>query len=191
VNSQENKTAAYGIFPVEARLDEVVTSLNSAGFGSVDICVFLSPAHPIADSVRYLKAASVDLSDEAGFEHTVSWLATFGGVVIPGVGLFVGSREYLHALTRCDWWPEGSQGEALANLGIPAEAAARYEARVRQDASLVFVSCDGSAQSEWAREILRRLRAEEVRLLGEFDVDGRASSGTHLATRPVLTRPGN
>jgi hypothetical protein len=53
----------------------------------------------------------------------------------------------------------------LASLGIPA----RYAARVRRDASLVFVSCDGSAQSEWAREILRRLRAEEVRLLGELD----------------------
>jgi len=60
----------------------------------------------------------------------------------------------------------------LASLGIPA----RYAARVRRDASLVFVSCDGSAQSEWAREILRRSRAEEVSLLGELDEVGAALS---------------
>ena len=169
MSSQENKTAVYAIFPVSARLDEVVLSLNSAGFESVDICVFLSPGHPIADGVRCMKAASVNFSGESGFEHTISWLSTFGGVVIPGIGLFVGSREYLRALTRCDFWPDRDGGEALENLGIPAKAAARYEARVKRNASLVFVSCDHSAQSQWAREILRLLRAEEVRLLGEFD----------------------
>lgn len=181
MSSQENRTAAYGIFPAEARLDEVVTSLNSAGFESVDICVFLSPAHPIADRVRNMKLASADLSEEGGFERTVSWLSRFGGVVIPGIGFFIGSGEYLYALTRCDHWPEDGEGEALANLGIPAEAAARYQSRVRQDASLVFVSCDGSAQSEWAGEILRLLRADEVRLLRQFHVEKRgATTGARL-----------
>lgn len=169
MRSQENKTAAYGIFPMEARLDEVVTSLNSAGFQSEDICMFLSPAHPIADGVRNLNAISSDPSPE-GLERTVSWLSTFGGVVIPGVGFFVGSREYLHAITKTDSRPEAIRGGGvLASLGIPEEAAVRYEERLRRDANLVFVSCDGSAKSEWAREILRRLRAEEVRSLGEFE----------------------
>jgi hypothetical protein len=170
VGSQENKTAAYGIFSMDARLDEVVTSLNAAGFESVNICVFLPPAHPIADVVRNMKSASADFSAEAGFERTVSWLSAFGGVVIPGVGFFVGSREYPHALAQSDCWLESvGNGALLASLGIPEEAAARYEARVRRDATLIFVSCDGSAQSEWAREILRRLHAEEVRSLGEFE----------------------
>jgi len=166
VGSAENKTAAYGLFRMKVRLDEVVTSLNSAGFESVDICVFLPPAHPIAEGVRNIKAAASEFEMEARPERMVSWLSTFGGVVIPDLCCFVGSREYLRALTHTNRMPHvaGNQG-ILASLGIPE----RYAARLRRDASLVFVSCDGSAQSEWAREILRRLRAEEVRLLGEVD----------------------
>ena len=169
VGSAENKTAAYGLFRMEVRLDEVMTSLNSAGFESEDICVFLPPAHPIVEGMRNMKAAASEFEMEAGPERMVSWLSTFGGVVVPDLVCFVGSREYLQALTHTNHLPDvtGNQG-MLASLGIPA----RYAARVRRDASLVFVSCDGSAQSEWAREILRRLRAEEVRLLGELDEVG-------------------
>ena len=166
MGSAENRTAAYGLFRMEVRLDEVVTSLNSAGFESEDICIFLPPAHPIVEGLRNLKVAASEFEMGAGPEHMVSWLATFGGVVIPDLGCFVGSREYLQALTRANHLRDmaGNRG-MLASLGIPE----RYAARVRRDASLIFVTCDGSAQSEWAREILRRLRAEEVRLLGELD----------------------
>lgn len=166
MGSTENKTAAYGLFRMEIRLDEVVKSLNSAGFETEDICVFLPPAHPIVEGVRNIRAAASEFEMEAGPEHMVSWLSTFGGVVIPDLGCFVGSREYLRALTQDNHLPDvaGNRG-MLASLGIPE----RYAARVRQGTSLVFVSCNGSAQSEWAREILRRLRAEEVRLLGELD----------------------
>jgi hypothetical protein len=180
VSSQENRAAAYAIFPVNTHLDEVVLSLNSAGFESIDICVFLSPGHPIADGVRSMQAKSAECSAHAGLENAVSWLSTFGGVVIPGIGFFVGSRDYLHALTRCDFWPDRNGGEALENLGIPAEAAARYEQSVKRNASMVFVNCDDSAQSEWAREILRLLRAEEVASLGNFEGLEKASGGTGL-----------
>ena len=184
MSTQENKTAAYGIFPMDIRLDEIVTSLNSAGFGCEDICLFLPPSHSIADGVRNMKAAASDFSAEAGLTRMISWLSTFGGVVIPGVGFFVGSREYLHALTKTE--PAvGGDGGLLTSLGIAHEAAARYEARVRHDASLVFVSCDGSAQSEWAREILRRLRAEEVRLLGELPG---SELGTEELGAPVVSQ---
>jgi hypothetical protein len=174
VGSAENRTAAYGLFRTEVRLDEVVTSLNSAGFESEDICVFLPPAHPIVEGVRNIKAAASAFEMEAGPEHLVSWLSRLGGVVISDLGCFVGSRKYLQALTRTSRLPNvaGNRG-MLASLGIPQ----RYAARVRRDTSLVFVSCDDSAQSEWAREIMRRLRAEEVRLLGEFDqAESRLSS---------------
>jgi hypothetical protein len=56
----------------------------------------------------------------------------------------------------------------LQNLGIPEEMATRYEARLRRDAMIVFVDCDGWARSEWACEILQRLQAEEVTLPGRF-----------------------
>lgn len=175
------RSAAYGIFSTRVRLEEVIASLNSAGFDNSSICVFLSPAHPIADDLRHLKTPSVNLSREADLESTVSWLSKFGGFVIPGVGLFVGSRSYLPALTQVDYRVDrpGNRG-MLLNLGIPEDMAARYEPRLRNDATLVFVNCDGWAQSEWAREILRRLQAEEVSLLTDFA--GAMQPGTQAAT---------
>lgn len=170
---------------METRHDQVASSLNAAGFESVDICLFLPPAHPIADGVRNMKAAAATVSEQMVSKRTVSWLSTFGGVVIPDVGFFVGSREYLHALTeracQMEWAGEGG---VLASLGIPVQAAVRYEARVRGDASLVFVGCDGSARAEWAREILRRLGAEEVRSLGELE---RSKGEAQAAKSRVVT----
>lgn len=183
LTASEIKTAAFGLFPSETRLEEVVTSLNSAGFESEHICVFLSPEHPIADGVRSMKATAANFSSEPDLAQTIVWLSTFGGVLIPGVGFFVGSAEYLRALARPDSHPQASiNGAVLTSLGIPKAAAARYEERLRRDASLVFVSCDDSARSEWAREILRRMRAEEVCLLEEFDrVERKHSRGeSHL-----------
>jgi hypothetical protein len=149
-----------------ARLDQIVSSLNAAGFETSSICVFLPPAHPVASEVRSIKTSSGELAWEGGYER-IAWPATLGGVVIPDVGFFVGARGYLHAVACGICRPGDERSGTLANLGIPADDAARYEARTREDACLIFVSCDGWAQSEWAREILRLLRAEEVRVIGE------------------------
>ena len=166
---QISRAAAYGIFPIAARLDQIVSSLNAAGFETSSICVFLPPSHPVADEVRSIRSSSGELMGDHGSERVLAWPATLGGVVIPEVGFFVGARGYLHAVA-CGICQTGDKHTgALAKLGIPVDAAERYEARTREDASLVFVSCDGWAQSEWAREILRLLRAEEVCVLGEND----------------------
>lgn len=169
MQSSMNKAAAYGIFPVDKGLEQIVSSLYAAGFETSSICVFLPPSHPVAQEVRSVKSFSAEPMRQHEGERVIAWLATLGGVVIPEVGFFVGARGYLHAVA-CGICQTGDKRTgALAKLGIPADAAERYEARTREDASLVFVSCDGWAQSEWAREILRLLRAEEVCILGEND----------------------
>jgi hypothetical protein len=152
---------------MEARLDQIVSSLNAAGFETSTICVFLPPSHPVAEEVRSVKSSSGELTQEHEYDRVVAWLATLGGVVIPDVGFFVGASGYLHAVACGICRPGDKSTGALANLGIPSDAAMRYETRTRENASLVFVSCDGWAQSQWAREILRLLRAEEVCVLGE------------------------
>jgi hypothetical protein len=169
VDLQIGRAAAYGIFPIGARLDQIVSSLNAAGFETSSICLFLPPSHPVAGEVRSIKSSSGELTGEHGYERVIAWLATLGGVVIPEVGFFVGARGYLQAVA-CGTCQTGDNSTgALAKLGIPADAAQRYETRTREDATLVFVSCDGWAQSEWAREILRLLRAEEVCVLNDED----------------------
>ena len=44
--------AAYGIYPPSAALNDIVDILNHAGFVNEDICMMLSPSHPIAGMVR-------------------------------------------------------------------------------------------------------------------------------------------
>jgi hypothetical protein len=171
VSTLMSKGAAYGIFPMDARLDQIVISLHAAGFETTSICVFLPPAHPVADEVRNVKTFSGELRENRESNRVIFWLATLGGVVIPEVGFFVGARGYLHAVACGICQTGDKRNGALTKLGIPADAAERYETRTREDASLVFVSCDGWAQSEWAREILRLLRAEEVCVLGEKEPD--------------------
>jgi len=170
---QENKTAAYGIFPREAHLDQVLQSLHLAGFQKENICIFLTPTHPIAEKLKLqsmMIGTSSDSSAEQRMTDVVAWLSQFGAVVIPGVGFFIGSREFLRALTQSDCLAIAEcDGGMLTGLGIPQPHAFRYESRVQEDATLVFISCDGYAQAQWAREILRRMRAEEVSLLGELD----------------------
>jgi hypothetical protein len=188
VDSQPSRSAAYGIFPLDARLDQIVSSLNAAGFETSTICVFLPPTHPVADEVRSVKSSSGELSEEHEYDRVVAWLATLGGVVIPDVGFFVGASGYLQAVACGICRPGDKSTGALANLGIPSDAALRYEARTREDASLVFVRCDGSAQSEWAREILRLLRAEEVCVLGEqleMDCDPPSADSNLIMLRPT------
>jgi hypothetical protein len=157
---------------MDAHLDQIVSSLNAAGFETSSICVFLPPSHPVADEVRSVKTSAGELTQEHEYDCVVAWLATLGRVVIPEVGFFVGASGYLHAVACGICRPGDKSTGALANLGIPSDAAMRYEARTREDASLVFVSCDGWPQSEWAREILRLLHAEEVCVLGDKEEMG-------------------
>jgi hypothetical protein len=171
LESQAGKRAAYGIFPVDAPLDQIVSSLHAAGFETSTICVFLPPSHPVANEVRNVKSSAEERVGDRDNQRVIAWLATLGGVVIPEVGFFVGARGYLHAVA-CGICETGDRHSGtLERLGIPADTAERYATRTREDATLVFVTCDGWAQSEWAREILRLLRAGEVCVLGENEAD--------------------
>jgi hypothetical protein len=170
LTAQQDKNAAYALFSSEAQVEDVLYSLNLAGFENDSIYVFLPPVHPIAEEIQNAKVGSLsDLSIDAGPAGVLGWLSRLGAVVIPGVGFFSGSREFLRALTTSDRRSPGEPEGLLSGLGIPEPDAARYEARIRSDANLIFVSCEGAARSQWAREILWRMRAEEVRLLGEPD----------------------
>src|SRR5258708_39871387 len=44
--------AAYGLYSQDVALTDIVRNLNQAGFDNEDICMMLSPAHPIASVVR-------------------------------------------------------------------------------------------------------------------------------------------
>ena len=71
-------------------------------------------------------------------------------------------------------------------LGISPTDVAQYESRMRDKSSVVFVSCDDLAQSEWARELLSTMGAEEVSLLRR---DGDSPKEQGEATTLLNPRP--
>jgi hypothetical protein len=156
-------TAAYGLFSTDVDLVQAVNALIAAGFPAPDICLVVTPAHPICEAVRGARIVDATLPATGGFLDTVGWLSRLGAVVIPGLGFFVGSRLFLKLLIEnADPSGEG----VLGGLGLPEGFIDRYRRRLREDSFLVFVSCREPARAVWAREVLAGLKAEEAHVLG-------------------------
>jgi hypothetical protein len=147
-------------------LREVVRTLNQAGFGNEDICMMLSPRHPIAAVVREASILNAEREASAVTAGLIGWLSEFGAVMIPTVGFFVRSQEFLHALLE----PKDSQAfcgntSTLVGLGFAEDDAERYEHQLREVGVLVYVSCPESAKTNWAMELLRQTGASEAAML--------------------------
>jgi hypothetical protein len=155
--------AAYGMYPDRVALREVLKTLNQAGFGNEDICMMLSPKHPIATVVREANVLSADREASAVSARLIGWLAEFGAVVIPTVGFFIRSHEFFQAIVvekesmaRCG----GSS--TLEGLGFPERDAERFDSQLRNVGVLVYVSCPETTKTQWALQLLRGTGAEEA-----------------------------
>jgi hypothetical protein len=160
--------AAYGMFSHDVALSEVVQILNAAGFGNEDICMMLSPTHPISAVVRDASLFNTEREASAATAGLIGWLSEFGAVVIPTVGFFVRSQAFFHALVAAKDSPAlcGHSG-TLVGLGLSATDAQRYENQLRDVGVLVYISCPVSARTNWAVELLRRTGAQEVASVAE------------------------
>jgi hypothetical protein len=154
-----NALAAYGIYPHRIALNDVLASLNHAGVDNENICMMLSPAHPIATVVRDANVMNAERETSSGL---IGWLAKFGAVVIPSVGFFIRSREFFRAIIsekesagRC------SNSGTLMGLGFSKHDADHVDHRMRDVGALVYVSCPESDKTKWALELLRDTGAEE------------------------------
>jgi hypothetical protein len=154
-----NPAAAYGMYSYDTELYQVVNMLKQAGFDKADICMMVSPVHPIATFVREANILSAERREDAVAEKFMGWLFEFGAVVIPTVGFFIRSQVFLRALMA------NGNSECLARLGFSERDAARFENQLREMEVLVYVACAESANAAWALEILRRTGAKEPGLL--------------------------
>lgn len=90
--------AAYGMYPRNVAMPEIVYTLNRAGFENQDICIVLSPAHPVATVVRDARIGDGERDQSAVSARMIGWFSEFGAVVIPTVGFFIRSRAFFRAL---------------------------------------------------------------------------------------------
>jgi hypothetical protein len=158
-----NGTAAYGMYPRNIALLEVVDALNCAGFDNEDICMVLSPAHPDATVVRDAKITDPGNEENATSARMIGWFSKFGAVVIPTVGFFIRSQAFFHALVAEQNFPAMSRGSrTLLGLGFGEDEAKRLGHQLCDVGAMVYVSCQESSKANSAIELLRRAGAREA-----------------------------
>ncbi|MGA8764323.1 MAG: hypothetical protein WB562_15760 [Candidatus Sulfotelmatobacter sp.] len=161
-----NTPAAYGMYPEDVALQQVVQTLNQSGFHKEDICMMVSPAHPIATTMREANILTADREASATTAGLMRWLLEFGAVMIPTVGFFVRSQGFLQALVREDAPARWGSSRTLVGLGFPERDAERFENQLREMGVLVYVVCPGDeAKTSRAAEVLRRTGAQETATL--------------------------
>jgi hypothetical protein len=166
-----NTAAAYGIYSQDVALTDVVRTLNQAGFGNEDICMMLSPGHPIASIVRDASLFNAEREASAVTAGMIGWLSEFGAVVIPTVGFFIRSQAFFQALMVAQKTPSLSgKANTLVGLGFSKQEAERFEDRLDDLRVLVYVSCGESKKTRWAQEVLRHTGADEFATLEEKEV---------------------
>jgi hypothetical protein len=158
-------SAAYGMYPREAALNEIVHTFNHAGFRNEDICMMLAPTHPLAKMVRDASILNTERDAGAVTARLIGWLSEFGAVVIPTVGFFIRSQEFFRALLDIEAPPQCESPKTLAALGLPEEEAERLEDKLEQVEALVYVSCPRTSTTMGAFELLRQTGAMETATL--------------------------
>jgi hypothetical protein len=159
----KSAVAAYGTYLGDVALPDVVCGLNRAGFANEDICMLLSPSHPVATTVRDARIFGADREESAKGARTIGWVSEFGAVVIPTVGFFIRSQAFFRALLIEQDFPALSRGSGtLLGLGFSEIDAKRLRSQLCDVGTLIYVSCRESAWADRAIEALRRTGALEV-----------------------------
>jgi hypothetical protein len=155
------------MYPSSVALPEVVSALNRAGFEKEDICMVLSPAHPVATAAEGATICDMAREQSAISARMIEWFSQLGAVVIPTVGFFIRSQAFFHALSVEQNFPGLSRGSrTLLGLGFSQDEAKRLGRQLCDVGALVYVSCQESTKADGAIELLRRAGAREAASFG-------------------------
>jgi hypothetical protein len=150
----------------DVALQQVVQTLNRSGFEKENICIMVSPRHPIAAMVREANILNSEPEASAAAAGLIGWLMKFGAVMIPTVGLFIRSQAFLQALVIGKDSPSVyGNSKALVGLGFSEGDALRFERQLREAGVLLYVACRENSKTTWAAELLRRTGARETATL--------------------------
>jgi hypothetical protein len=171
------KTAAFGIYPTRASVENAVDTLKDEGFRNTDISVLFPDNAGTKDfahekSTKAPEGAATGAGTGALLGGGLGWLVGIGALAIPGLGPFIAAGPIMAALAGAGvGGAVGGLTGALVGLGIPEYEAKRYEGRVKEGGILLSVHCDDSEWTQRAKAILERTGAEDVSSTGEASAD--------------------
>src|SRR5918992_5128179 len=161
-------TAAYGIYPNVAALENGISALQNAGYRNEDISVLFPENEGTKDfahrkGTKAPEGASAGAGTGALAGGFLGWLAGIGAIAIPGVGPFIAAGPILAALAGAGvGGAVGGLTGALIGMGIPEYEAKRYEGMVKDGNILIAVHSDNSEWTKKGKEILQRAGAQDV-----------------------------
>lgn len=169
-------TAVFGIFRSRSQAEQAVDALLAAGYRSDDVSVLapdVKATHEMATEKNTKAPEGTTTGATAGgaIGGTLGLLAGIGALAIPGLGPFIAAGPIMGALAGVGAGAAaGGLIGALVGMGIPEYEAKRYEGRVKDGGILLSVHCDDSDWVSKAKDILKRVGAEDISSAGEKSV---------------------
>jgi hypothetical protein len=171
------KTAVFGIYPDQSRVERGVSDLKAGGFSNNDISVLFPQKEGTKDfahekNTKAPEGATTGAGTGALLGGGLGWLVGIGALAIPGLGPFIAAGPIMAALAGAGvGGAVGGLTGALIGMGIPEYEAKRYEGRVKDGGILLSVHSDTSEEIKRAKEILERTGAQDISSTGEATGD--------------------
>jgi len=169
-------TAVFGMFRSRSDAEQAVDGLISAGYRTDDVSV-LAPdrraTHELATEKNTKAPEGTATGATAGgaIGGTLGLLAGIGALAIPGLGPFIAAGPIMGLLAGVGAGAAtGGLVGALVGMGIPEYEAKRYEGQVKDGGVLVSIHCDNSDSVGRAKDVLRRMGADDISSAGEKSV---------------------
>ena len=163
-----SKTSVFGIVKSRSQAEQIVESLQDAGFPVSEISVLL-PANEGKHDIGHVKATKAPEGATTGATTggvaggVLGLLAGIGALAIPGVGPLIAAGPIMAALSGAAIGAgTGGVVGALVGLGIPEIEAKRYEDKLKSGNYLIAVDASDSDEKDRAKEIFKNAGAEDI-----------------------------
>lgn len=170
------KASVYCTAKTLDQADRIVDSLKAAGFTSNDISALLPDKRTTKDfahehNTKAPEGATAGGVAGLGVGAALGWLAGIGAIAIPGVGPLIAAGPIMAALAGgAVGGATGGVIGALVGMGIPEFEAKRYESKIKEGNILISVHTEDSKQRDAAKDIFKRLDAEDISTGSEASV---------------------
>ena len=181
-----HEAAAFGIFANIANAEAAIDGLTMAGFSNQALSVLLSDQDEAkvlaSENTRASEGATAGAGVGGVVGGALGLLAGIGVLALPGVGPFIAAGPIMASLAALGvGGAVGGFVGTLVGMGIPEFEAKLYDVRVKDGGVLVAVHCESSEGISKARDVLKRVGAEDIATCLEDSLGGSCENGDHAA----------